>query len=147
MCFCFRIAINQEDGVLSGQAEVPAGYDCWVLKFDGVDDLELGMPKGYGRIEYAYYLMGKAAGINMTECRLDRIVDFSPHDVFIGKIVQTYADESVLSGGKVVVSQLKPLLFDMSSKKYWALGNEIAKCWNIGKQIKTVRWDVHAKRV
>jgi serine/threonine-protein kinase HipA len=27
-------------------------------------------PKGYGAIEYAYYLMARAAGIEMSECRL-----------------------------------------------------------------------------
>jgi flavin reductase (DIM6/NTAB) family NADH-FMN oxidoreductase RutF len=70
------------------------------------------------------------------ECRLDRIVDFPSHDVFIGEIVQTYADEAILSETKVDVSKLKPLLFDMSSKKYWSLGTEIASCWNIGKQLK-----------
>lgn len=64
------IAMNPAGKVLSGQAEVPAGYDYWVLKFDGVNDLELGVPQGYGRIEYAYYLMARAAGIAMTECRL-----------------------------------------------------------------------------
>jgi hypothetical protein len=35
------------------------------------------------------------------------------------------------------ISKLKLLLFDMSSKKYWSMGNEIANCWNIGKQLKT----------
>lgn len=68
------IAMNDEGNVMSGQAAVPKGYDYWLLKFDGVTDLELGEPlgegSGYGRIEYAYYLMAKAAGINMTECRL-----------------------------------------------------------------------------
>jgi serine/threonine-protein kinase HipA len=64
------IAINPAGKVLSGQADVPAGYDYWVLKFDGVNDLELGVPQGYGRIEYAYSLMARAAGIAMTECRL-----------------------------------------------------------------------------
>ena len=71
------------------------------------------------------------------ECRLDRIIDFPNHDVFIGEIVQTYADESVLSGGEIDISKLKPLLFDMNSKKYWSMGDEIAKCWDIGKQLKT----------
>ena len=70
------------------------------------------------------------------ECRLDRILDFPDHEVFIGEIVQTYADESVLLYKKVDISKLKPLLFDMSSKKYWSLGYEIAKCWNVGKQLK-----------
>jgi len=65
------IAMDDRTGkVVSGQADVPDGYDYWILKFDGVRDLELGEPKGYGRIEYAYYLMAKAAGIQMTECRL-----------------------------------------------------------------------------
>ena len=64
------IAMDSEGHVMSGQSSVPAGYDYWILKFDGVSDLELGEPKGYGRIEYAYYLMAQAAGIQMTECRL-----------------------------------------------------------------------------
>jgi serine/threonine-protein kinase HipA len=64
------IAINEAGHVLSGQLDAPPGYDHWILKFDGVDDIELGSPKGYGRIEYAYYLMARDAGIAMTECRL-----------------------------------------------------------------------------
>jgi len=64
------IAMDARGHVLSGQAEVPGGYDYWILKFDGVSDIELGEPKGYGRIEYAYSLMAEAAGIEMTECRL-----------------------------------------------------------------------------
>ncbi len=64
------IAMNDKGKVMSGQAEAPKGYDYWLLKFDGVTDLELGEPKGYGRIEYAYYLMAKAAGINMSQCEL-----------------------------------------------------------------------------
>jgi flavin reductase (DIM6/NTAB) family NADH-FMN oxidoreductase RutF len=70
------------------------------------------------------------------ECRLERIVDFPTHDIFIGEIVQTYADESILSDTKIDISKLKPLLFDMSSKKYWSLGSAIAQCWNVGKQLK-----------
>ena len=65
------IAINDDTGhVLSGQTDVPAEYDYWLLKFDGVDDIELGKPQNYGRIEYAYYQMAKDAGIEMSECRL-----------------------------------------------------------------------------
>ncbi|MCF8069116.1 MAG: type II toxin-antitoxin system HipA family toxin [Desulfobacterales bacterium] len=64
------IAMNSSGNVISGQADVPEGYDYWILKFDGVHDLELGEPKRYGRIEYAYYLMAKAAGLDMAECRL-----------------------------------------------------------------------------
>lgn len=64
------IAMNEQGKVMSGQADAPEGYDHWLLKFDGVTDIELGEPKGFGRIEYAYHLMATAAGINMSECRL-----------------------------------------------------------------------------
>ena len=59
--------------VRSGQIEAGDGFDYWLLKFDGVEgnkDKELEDPQGYGAIEYAYYLMAKAAGITMNECRL-----------------------------------------------------------------------------
>ena len=64
------IGLNDEGHVLSGQLDLPPGYSHWLLKFDGVDDLELGKPQNYGRREYAYYLMATDAGIDMNECRL-----------------------------------------------------------------------------
>lgn len=64
------IAMDDKGNVMSGQTEAPEGYDYWILKFDGVTDLELGESKGYGRIEYAYHLMAKAAGIHMAESQL-----------------------------------------------------------------------------
>lgn len=71
------------------------------------------------------------------ECRLERIVDFETHDVFVGEIVKTYADKSVLSSdGKIDVTKVAPLLFDMNSITYYSLGPAIAKCWNVGKQLK-----------
>lgn len=65
------IAFNDKTKeVRSGQIDAPNGFDYWVLKFDGIKDKSLGDPAGYGRIEYAYYKMALAAGIEMTECRL-----------------------------------------------------------------------------
>lgn len=68
------IAWNRETNeVRSGQIDANTGFEYWLVKFDGVDgnkDKELEDPKGYGAIEYAYYLMAKAAGITMSECRL-----------------------------------------------------------------------------
>ena len=73
--------------------------------------------------------------INM-ECRLFDVYDTPTHDLFIGEIVETYADDSVLKNGKVDLARVKPLLFDMSSIKYWSIGKPLAGCWNIGKQLK-----------
>ena len=67
------------------------------------------------------------------ECRLDRIIDFPAHEVFVGEIVQTFAEEAVLKDGKLDLALVRPLLFDMTSRQYWRLGPAIAPCWNIGR--------------
>jgi serine/threonine-protein kinase HipA len=57
--------------IRSGQFDVAPGFEHWMLKFDGVGkDAELGTGADYGRIEYAYSLMAKQAGIEMSPCRL-----------------------------------------------------------------------------
>ena len=59
------------DEVRSGQFDIAPGFEHWLLKFDGVGkDKELGTGEGYGRIEYAYFLMAKEAGVIMSPCRL-----------------------------------------------------------------------------
>lgn len=65
------IAFNPETNeIRSGQADAPKGFSHWLLKFDGVTDQQIGTSTGYGRVEMAYYLMAKVAGIEMTECKL-----------------------------------------------------------------------------
>ena len=65
------IAYNEKTGqVKSGQTNAPKGFEHWLIKLDTVSDVQFGESTGYGRIEMAYYLMAKAAGIEMMECRL-----------------------------------------------------------------------------
>jgi serine/threonine-protein kinase HipA len=68
------IAWNPETNeVRSGQVHADEGFEYWLLKFDGVSgnrDKELEDPRGYGVIEYAYYLMARDCGIDISECRL-----------------------------------------------------------------------------
>ena len=56
--------------VRSGQVMAPKGFNHWLIKFDGVEDSQIGASYGFGRVEMAYHLMAKDAGIEMTECRL-----------------------------------------------------------------------------
>jgi serine/threonine-protein kinase HipA len=62
---------SKSNQIRSGQFDAAPGFEHWLLKFDGVGkDSELGGSADYGRIEYAYYLMAKAAGITMSPSRL-----------------------------------------------------------------------------
>lgn len=65
------IAWNEKTGeVKSGQTTVPKGFEHWLIKLDGVSDVQLGSSHGYGRVEMAYYNMAKACGIEMMPSRL-----------------------------------------------------------------------------
>lgn len=65
------IAYNERTGeVRSGQTNAPKGFEHWLLKLDGVSDVQLGASTGYGRVEMAYYNMAIACGIDMMTSRL-----------------------------------------------------------------------------
>lgn len=69
------IAWNRETKeIRSGQIEAGEGFDYYLIKFDGVnnnkDNEKNADRKEYTRIEYAYYLMAKSCGIEMSECEL-----------------------------------------------------------------------------
>jgi serine/threonine-protein kinase HipA len=65
------IAYNEKTGeVKSGQTRAPNGFEHWLIKLDGVSDVQLGASKGYGRVEMAYYNMATACGIEMMPSRL-----------------------------------------------------------------------------
>ena len=65
------IAYNEKTGdVKSGQTNSPKGFEHWLIKLDGVSDVQLGTSHGYGRVEMAYYKMAIACGIEMMPSRL-----------------------------------------------------------------------------
>ena len=65
------IAWNEKTGeVRSGQTKAPKGFEHWLIKLDGVSEVQLGATKGYGRVEMAYYNMATACGVVMMPCRL-----------------------------------------------------------------------------
>lgn len=65
------IALHKTNNkIISGHINSNKDYEHWILKFDGVQDDIFGEPKGYGVIEYIYYLMAINAGIQMSECKL-----------------------------------------------------------------------------
>jgi serine/threonine-protein kinase HipA len=65
------IAYNKQTSELrSGQTDALPGFEHYIFKFDGVSNQELGDPKGFGRIEFAYYKMAIDCGIEMSNSML-----------------------------------------------------------------------------
>ena len=66
------IAYNKTTGeVRSGQTDVPDGFDYYIIKLDGVSATTgFRETENYGRLEYSFYKLVKACGIDMSECSL-----------------------------------------------------------------------------
>ena len=90
----------------------------------------------YGELKTAPMI--RECPVNM-ELKLYDVLDFTTHDIFIGELVETYADEGVMNGEKIDIQKLKPLLFDMASVKYYGLGQPLGNCWSAGKELKKTR--------
>jgi flavin reductase (DIM6/NTAB) family NADH-FMN oxidoreductase RutF len=87
----------------------------------------------YGKLKTAPMI--EECPINM-ECELIKTVDFPNHDIFIGRIVETYCDDKVLENEVIDFSKVKPILFVMNDRSYWKLGGKLARAWNVGKKLK-----------
>ncbi|MCL2889167.1 MAG: type II toxin-antitoxin system HipA family toxin [Eggerthellaceae bacterium] len=63
---------EQSNSFVSGQFDLEPGFEHWIIKFDlsAADPAHTGNRQVYGRIEYAYYLMAQACGIEIQPCRL-----------------------------------------------------------------------------
>ncbi|MFX0083549.1 MAG: flavin reductase family protein [Candidatus Hodarchaeota archaeon] len=96
----------------------------------------------YGELKTAPMI--KEAAVNL-ECKLIHTVDTKEisdtkmgHDVFIGEVVQAYAEEKYLSNGVPDVEKIKPFVLSGSRNRsrYYNIGEELGVAWNIGNNYK-----------
>jgi flavin reductase (DIM6/NTAB) family NADH-FMN oxidoreductase RutF len=79
--------------------------------------------------------------INM-ECQLVRTIDFETHDVFVGRVVETYCEECYFADGDagqasaIDLAKVQPLLFAMLDRSYWSVGERVARAWDAGKELQ-----------
>jgi flavin reductase (DIM6/NTAB) family NADH-FMN oxidoreductase RutF len=105
---------------------------CGIVSGKKIDKADL-FDVFYGQLETAPMI--RECPVNM-ELKLHDVLDYATHDIFIGELVQTFAADSVMSGGKIDIAKLRPLLFDMASVQYWRLGPAVGPCWKVGKALK-----------
>jgi flavin reductase (DIM6/NTAB) family NADH-FMN oxidoreductase RutF len=71
-----------------------------------------------------------------AECRVIQTMQFTTHEVFIGDIVTTFADDAVLTHQRPDVAKVKPILYSMYDNHYWELGREIGTAMHVGKRFE-----------
>ena len=59
--------------------------------------------------------------------------DMKGHYLFIGEILQAYADENYLTNGVPDISKMKPITLIQNDNYYWKVGEKIGRAWKIGK--------------
>ena len=72
----------------------------------------------------------------VMECELAEVCSTESFYAIVGKIVNTAAEESVLSeNGKVDPAKLNALIFDPFQHGYYVAGEKVGKAWNAGAEL------------
>jgi len=90
----------------------------------------------YGELKTAPMI--KEAPVNM-ECKVIRTIDIEKgHHIFIGDVVNAYAEGKYLTNGIPDVKKFHPMIYSMGDKHYWKFGERIGQAWSIGRNFKKI---------
>ncbi|AGF55815.1 MULTISPECIES: flavin reductase family protein [Clostridium] len=72
------------------------------------------------------------------ECKIIQINELGLHTQFIGEVMNVKIDDIVHEGdvNQPIIEQIRPLLFAPDSRNYYGVGEQVAKAFSIGKEIK-----------
>ncbi len=85
----------------------------------------------YGTLKTAP--MAKECHINL-ECKLHVALDLGSHMLYVGEIVETYADNETIVEGAPSIEKVDPLIY--ADGKYYAIGKFVTKAFSAGKGYK-----------
>lgn len=69
------------------------------------------------------------------ECLLVQTVDIGgTPDIFIGEIVETYAEDKCLTDGLPDIKKINPIIFSNNDNNYFKVGDHLAKAFSVGKK-------------
>lgn len=95
------------------------------------------------KIARSGFTVTKSANINAPiineypltlECKVVELMERPEGGCFvIGEIVNTIADPSILTDGKIDLDKLQPVVFDAATVSYRSVGEQVGKAWGSGK--------------
>jgi len=63
------------------------------------------------------------------ECRVQEVLRLGTHDFYVGRVLATHVEESVLDGEKVNIEAIRPVVYGDGS--YWSLGRKLGRVGRI----------------
>jgi flavin reductase (DIM6/NTAB) family NADH-FMN oxidoreductase RutF len=93
----------------------------------------------YGELETAPMI--KEAPINI-ECEVVKTIDTKEftgaekgHEIFIGRVVNAYAEEKYLTNEIPDIKKVKPFVFSIDNN-YWKVGDHLGRAFSVGEEHK-----------
>ena len=68
-------------------------------------------------------------------CNLVEVVSLPSNELFIGEIVEAYADEGCLTAGHLDIGKMQPFTLTMPDNTYWKIGEKAGKAWDAGRKL------------
>jgi flavin reductase (DIM6/NTAB) family NADH-FMN oxidoreductase RutF len=125
---------NQEFSINTPSVDIVKAMDYCGLKSGKDLDKSGVFDLFYGDLENAPMI--KEARLNL-ECKLAMTFDTKKgHDIFIGEIINAYAEENIMHGEIPDFTKLQPVIFSMNDNNYWKIGEKIGGAWSIGRDFK-----------
>ncbi len=117
------------------------------VNFPGVDLLEktdyCGMVSGRDKDKSGLFALfsGELKHAPMIQecpltfaCRLVNVVELPSNDLFIGEIVEAYAEERCLTKGAPDIAKMDLFTLTMPDNAYWRIGGQAGKAWEAGRR-------------
>lgn len=84
----------------------------------------------YGKLETAPMISECPVSF---ECKLEKVIDNSSHELFIGEIVSTFTEEKYLTNDLIDLKKIKPFMLSFQDQRYFGLGTLKGKAWRESK--------------
>ena len=68
-------------------------------------------------------------------CTLSETVPLPSNDLFIGEIVEAYANGDTLTAGSPDVAKMRPFTLTMPDNTYWKVGERAGRAWDAGRKL------------
>ena len=68
-------------------------------------------------------------------CKLTQVVSLPSNELFIGEIVEAYADEAILTDDRPDITKIQPFTLTMPDNNYWKVGERAGGAWSSGESL------------
>lgn len=87
----------------------------------------------YGELDKAPLLTQASLSLEM---KLFDTLKLPTNTIFVGEVMAAWTEDTYLTDGYVDIEKAKPFTLTMPDNRYWAIGRELGRAWQDGKDLK-----------